>query len=60
MVIHARLYEIITAMSDSGKHAQPARILIAVIIAILATVAGIWSANITLDRRVNPEEPAAT
>ncbi len=60
MVIHARLCEIITTMSAPGKHTKPARILVAVIIAVLATAGGIWSANIILDRRVNPGELEAT
>ena len=47
-------------MSDSGKHTKPARIAVVVIIASLATMAGIWSANIILDRRVNLQELEAT
>ena len=47
-------------MSTPEKHTKPARILFVVILGVLATVAGIWSANIILDRQVNLKELEAT
>ena len=47
-------------MSAPGKHTKTTRILFVVILGILATAAGIWSANIILDRQVNLKELEAT
>ena len=47
-------------MSTLEKQSKIPRILFAVILAILATAAGIWSASIILDRQVNLEELEAT
>jgi protein SCO1/2 len=47
-------------MTAPGKHTKTARILFVVILGILATAAGIWSANIILDRQVNLKELEAT
>jgi len=43
-------------MSTPEKQSKAARILIVLVLAVLATAAGIWSASIILDRRVNLEE----
>lgn len=47
-------------MTTSEKHRKTGRILFAIILAIVATAAGIWSATIILDRRVNLQELEAT
>ena len=47
-------------MTAPGKHTKTARILFVVILGILATAAGIWSASIILDRQVNLKELDAT
>jgi protein SCO1/2 len=47
-------------MSAPGKHTKTARILFVMILGILATAAGIWSASIILDRQVNLKELDAT
>lgn len=47
-------------MTPPGKHTKTPRILFVVILGVLATVAGIWSANIILDRQVNLKELEAT
>jgi len=43
-------------MSAPGKQTKIRRILFVVILGIVATAAGIWSANIILDRQVNLKE----
>jgi len=47
-------------MSASGKQTKIRQILFVVILGIVATTAGIWSANIILDRQVNLKELQAT
>ena len=47
-------------MSAPGKQTKIRRILFVVILGIVATAAGIWSANIILDRQVNLKELEAT
>jgi len=47
-------------MTAPEKHTKTPRILFVVILGVLATVAGIWSANIILDRQVNLKELEAT
>ena len=47
-------------MSAPGKQTKIRRILFVVILGIVATAAGIWSANIILDRQVNLKELQAT
>ena len=47
-------------MTAPGKQTKTRRILFVVILGIVATTAGIWSANIILDRQVNLKELEAT
>jgi len=47
-------------MSAPGKQTKIRQILFVVILGIVATTAGIWSANIILDRQVNLKELQAT
>ena len=47
-------------MTAPGKQTKIRRILFVVILGIVATTAGIWSANIILDRQVNLKELEAT
>jgi len=47
-------------MSDTDKQSRFSRILTGVIIAVLATAAGIWAAQLVLDRRIGQNELAAT
>ena len=47
-------------MSAPGKQTKIRRILFVVILGIVATAAGIWSANIILDRQVDLKELQAT
>ena len=47
-------------MSAPGKQTKIRRILFVVILGVVATAAGIWSANIILDRQVDLKELQAT
>jgi len=47
-------------MSNPAKHRNIARILFLIILAVLATATGIWSATVVLDRRADLQDLEAT